>query len=257
MSPTPGIILGLDHLDLLVSAAVRWKILTSATAAAFSRAEAHLVVATAVEAGHLIQQENIAAIRWLTDRGRSRLAERLVPAPYSFTEVPRLVPVEVIKACHAAELACAASPGWSASAAKRLLTAIAAAAAYRLEGYADAPWCWTRPARRSGPPIAVGGSWRPPLPGVTWVDLDVVAEHWEGASLVIVTTEVATTLPVLPPRAGVFLLADHDPADEVWEAIIAMDDQAVVMFWPTCEPWLREQLRDPAPEFVEHRAAPS
>ncbi len=254
MTPTSAT-LGTDHLDLLVTAACHWRILTSRTAAAFSRAEAHLVVAGATEAGRMLQQENLAAIRWYADRGRGRLADRLVPQPYTYTEVDRLDPVEVIKACHAAEAACQAAPGWSGSTAKRLLVAIVTAATYRLEGYADAPWNWTRPARRSGPPIAVGSHWRPELPGVTWVDVDEVAQQWASASLVIITSDVAAQLPTLPPRAGVFLLAAHEPVDEVWQAIIALDDQAIVMFWPTCEPWLREQLTDPAPEFVEHRAS--
>jgi len=256
MSPTPGT-LGPDHLDLLVTAAARWRILTSSTAAAFSRAEAHLVVASAVQAGQMLQQENLAAIRWHADRGHSRLADRLVPDPYTYTEVDRLDPVEVIKACHAAEASCEASPGWPASTAKRLLTAIITAATYRLDGYADAPWQWTRPSRRSGAPIAIGADWRPPLPGVTWLDPTEAIDRWQEAALVIVTTDVAAQLPVLPPRSGVFLLADHDPVDEVWQAIIAMDEQAVVMFWPSCEPWLREQLLDPAPEFIEHRASTS
>lgn len=250
-------ILGTDHLDLLVAAASEWRILTSATAAAFSRAEAYLVVATAAEAGRLIQQENLAAVRWNADRGRGRLADRMVPSPYTFTPVDRLDPVEVIKACHSAEAACADSPGWAGSTARRLLAAINLAATYRLEGYADAPWQWTRPMRRSGAPIAVGSSWRPPLPGVTWVSPAEAAARWSEAALIIVTTDVAAELPAaLTPRSGVFLLAEHDPADEVWQAIVAMDDQAVVMFWPTCEPWLREQLAHPSPEYVEHRPQP-
>ncbi len=256
MSPTSAT-LGSDHLDLLITAACHWRILTSRTAAAFSRAEAHLVVAGATEAGRMLQQENLAAIRWHADRGRGRLADRMVPEPYTYTEVDRLHPVEVIKACHAAEAACEASPGWAASTAKRLLAAIVIAATYRLEGYADAPWHWTRPERRSGPPIAVGGQWRPELPGVTWVEPGEVSKHWHEAALVIITSDVAAQLPTLPPRAGVFLLAAHQPTDDVWQAIIALDDQAIVMFWPTCEPWLLQQLAAPAPAFVEHRAATS
>lgn len=256
MSPTTGT-LGIDHLNLLVTAACQWRVLTSRTAAAFSRAEAHLVVASATEAGRMLQQENLSAIRWHADRGRGRLADRLVPDPYTYTEVDRIDPVEVIKACHSAEAACEASPGWSASTAKRLLVAIVTAATYRIDGYADAPWHWTRPSRRSGPPIAVGGDWRPELPGVTWISPADAGEHWQEASLVIVTSDVAAQLPTLPPRAGVFILAAHEPVDEVWQAIVALDDHAVVMFWPSCEPWLREQLNDPAPEFVEHRAPSS
>ena len=251
-------LLTVEHLDLLVSAATEWRILTSTTAAAFSRAEAHLVVATAVQAGRLIQQENLAAARWHADAGRGQLPDDITPPPYTYTPVERLSPVEVIKACHCAETSCESAPGWSASVAKRLVTAIIRAATFRLEGYADAPWQWTRPGRRSGPPIAVGGAWRPDLPGATWVGPSQVAQYWADASIVIVTTDVAAHLPAtLPRRAGVFLLAEHDPADEVWQAIVAMNDQALVMFWPTCEPWLAEQLAHPAPQFVEHRTSAS
>jgi len=247
-------ILGSDHLDLLVTAALRWRILTSRTAAAFSQAESHLVVATGTEAGRLVQQENLAAVRWLSDRGRGRLADRATPEPYAFTEVEHLVPVEVIKACHAAEAMCSSSPGWSASTARRLLVAISTAASHRVDGYSIAPWQWTRPHRRSGPAVAVGAGWRPELPGVAWIEPEELVERWTDASLVVISTEVAATLPPdLPPRAGVFLLADREPQEDVWSAIVALDSQALVLFWPACRPWLAEQVSDPAPEFVEHR----
>lgn len=247
-------ILSADHLDLLVTAAVRWRILTSRTAAAFSQAESHLVVATCTAAGRLVQQENLAAVRWLSDRGRGRLADRATPEPYTFTEVEHLVPVEVIKACHAAEVMCSSSPGWSASVARRLLVAVATAASHRLEGYSAAPWEWTRPQRRSGPAIAVGAAWRPELPGISWIDTSDLAGRWVDASLVIISTEVAEQLPPdLPRRSGVFLLADREPQDEIWSAIVALDSQALVLFWPTCQPWLADQVSDPSPEFVEHR----
>ena len=247
-------ILTVDHLDLLVTAAVRWRILTSRTAAAFSQAESHLVVATGTEAGRLVQQENLAAVRWLSDRGRGRLADRSTPEPYTFTEIEHLVPVEVIKACHAAESMCSSSPGWSASTARRLLVAVATAASHRLEGYSSAPWEWTRPQRRSAPAIAVGATWRPELPGISWVDADELVSRWAEASLVVISTEVAGQLPPdLPRRSGVFLLADREPHDEIWSAILALDAQALVLFWPACQPWLADQVSDPSPEFVEHR----
>ena len=243
-----------DHVDLLISAAVRWRILTSGTAAAFTRAETHLVGATRTEAGRLLQQENLASVRWLADRGRCRLGERATPDPYRFTPVEHLVPVEVIKACHAAEALCSAAPGWPGSTARRLLVAVETAATHRLAGYSSAPWQWTRPHRRRAAPVAVGGSWRPDLPGITWVDLDELSAHWSAAALVVITTQIAEQLPPdLPTRSGVFILADQSPGEAAWEAILALDIPALVLFWPTCEPWLAEQVSDPSPEFVEHR----
>lgn len=247
-------ILNSEHIDLLVTASVRWRILTTRTAAAFTSAESHLVVGTPTEAGRLLQQENLAAVRWLASSGRARLADQVIPAPYAFTPVEHLVPVEVIKACHAAESLCAAAPGWPGSAARRLLSAVAAAATHRLEGYSAAPWRWTRPHRRSGGPVAAGGAWRPDLPGISWVDVGQLRHHWGDASLVVITAEVAALVPGdLPARSGMFLLAGTEPQDEIWEAITALGAPALVLFWPACEPWLSGQVTDPAPGLVEHR----
>lgn len=247
-------LLGTDHIDLLVTAASRWRILASQTSAAFGRLESHVVVATATGAGRLLREQNLAATRRLSDRGRGRLADRCTPGAYTFTEVEHLVPVEVIKACHAAEQMCAAAPSWEGSTAQRLLAAVAAGAAHRLDGYSSAPWAWARPQRRSGPPVAVGGAWRPHLDGIRWIGLETIRDHWDSAALVVITTEVAAQVPAdLGQRSGVFILAEHEPADAVWQAILALDVQALVLFWPVCEPWLAEQVSDPDPEFVEHR----
>ena len=52
-----------------------------------------------------------------------------------------------------------------------------------------------------------------------------------------------------------FILADRQPHEQVWQAIMALGEQALVMFWPDCQPWLLEQLNHPSAEYVEHRAA--
>lgn len=254
MPSTPSPLLGTDHIDLLISAATTWHVLASPTTVAFSQYESGLVAATATAAGAQLRAENAAALQWLSDRGRTRLVDRANPEPYTFTEVARLVPVEVIKAAHAAEELCAGSPTWANSPARRLLTSIARAAAHRLEGYSTAPWVWTRPARRTGVAVAAGGTWRPDLEGVRWIAPEQLREHWEQASLILITTEVADCVPAdLAARPGVFLLADTQPADEVWQAVTALDLPALVLFWPVCVPWLADQIRDPSPEYVEHR----
>ena len=96
----------IHHIDLLITAALRWRVLTNPTTAAFTQTERHLVVATATEAARILQQENLAALRWLSDRGRSRLADRAIPDLHVFREVDALDPVEVIKACHAYQHLC-------------------------------------------------------------------------------------------------------------------------------------------------------
>lgn len=252
MTATPQLLTG-DHIDLLITAALRWRVLTDHTTAAFTSTERHLVVATANEAGRILQQENLAALRWLSDRGRSRLADRAIPEPHVFTEVDALDPVEVIKACHAYQHLCSPSPGWSGSTAHRLVAAITTAATHRLAGYAEAPWVWTRPQVRSGAPVALGRQWRPELPGISWVDATRLVQAWQSASLIVVTTEAAPDLPDgLPTRSGLFLLTNSDHPDQVWEAVASVAPEAV-LYWPVCEDWLAEQVREPSPQLTHHR----
>lgn len=158
MATATFVMLSDDHIDLLITACVRWRVLTSATAAAFSPPGDHLLVAGATEAGRLLREQNTAAMQWLSERGRTRLRERTLPGPYDHRDVERLDPVEVIKAAHAAQACCAASPTWEASAARRLMVAVITAATHRLDGYSTAPWSWTRPHHRRGRPLGIGTS---------------------------------------------------------------------------------------------------
>lgn len=245
-----------DHLDLLVSAAAAWHVLTSKTHAAFAQAglETHVLGATVTEAGRLLRTENGSAIEWLTVRGRGRLVDRVDLTPYTHRPVTHLEPVEVIKAAHAAQTACRPSPTWDGSPAQRLLAAVVTAAAHRLEGYADAPWSWTRPQVRTGPAVGVSGAAHPDIEHLIWVSIEQLAEHWSTAPVIIITPDVADQVPPdLTSRAGVFLLAVDEHPNQVWQALTALDLQALVLFWPACEPWLHAQLANPAPEFVEHR----
>lgn len=258
-SPAP--VLGDDHLDLLVSAAADWGLLAvdgrpfpprTALQECLLRASAHA-------AGQQLRQENTAAALWLADHGRGSLVE--VPdedAAYTHRPVARIDPVEVIKAAHCAQQACRDSPTWEGGYPARLLAALITAATHRLPGYADAPWEWTRPVRRAGPSVGVAlpGSAPPPVPGLLWVAPDAVREHWASAPLVVVPVAAAAAVPEdLPPRPGVLVLTvegAEDP-DQVWHAVTALGSAALVVMWPSGAPWLQQQLRDPAPEYVERR----
>lgn len=255
-SPIPA--LSDDHIDLLVSAASAWHVLTSRTTAAFVQGspEHPIVVATATEMGRLLRGENAAAVAWLSEQGRTRLVDRAEPAAYSHRPVDHLDPVEVIKAAHAAQVLCAPSPSWSTSSARRALAAVITAATHRLPGYADAPWSWTRPQHRSGPAVGIAVDERhPEIPGLTWITPEQAREHWAGAQVVVVTIGAAGRVPAdLPRRSGIFVLANGESDDAVWEALTILDMQVLSLSWPLCEPWLLEQLSAPAREFVEHRS---
>lgn len=252
-----------DHLDLLVTAATDWHLLASPTMAAFagSPLEQHIVVASATETGRVLRAENMASVQWLSDRGRTRLSERGPSGPYTHHRVENPDPVEVIKASHCAQASCKDSPTWSTSTASRLLSALITAATHRLPGYAAAPWGWTRPQMRSGVSVGVAlpGSSPVQIPGLTWVTPDQLREHWTQAPLVVIRCDAAREVPVdLPVRSGVFVLSvdGQDDANQVWQAVSSLNMLALALLWPACAPWLQQQLRDPAPEFVEHRSQP-
>lgn len=247
-----------DHLDLIVTAARQWRVLIPRAMAAFlqSPLHEHFVVAAAGEAGRLLRAENLAALTRLSDQGRTKPADRLTPARYEFRPVDHLDPVEVIKAAQAATAACQDSPTWTTSPARRILDAVIQAATLRLDGYAEAPWWWTRPQRRSGIPVGVAlGDDHPEVPGLVWVTPDAVSQYWDTAAVVITTVAAVTDFPSdLKARAGVFVLVRDEAPDAVWNAVVALDMQALVTYWPACQPWLLEQLRAPSAEFNEFRS---
>ena len=256
--PTP--VLTDDHLDLLVSAASAWGLITSPTRAAFttSHLERELASATGPLAGALLQRENLVALQWLAANGRSRLAERPpTTTTYAHRPVEHLIPVEVIKAAHRAEAACRLSPTWQQSLARRLLTGIITAATQRLPGYAEAPWMWSRPQRRRGTPIGIRLDHEtcPEISGLEWVGLDLDRRRWDDAQLVLVTPSAAVHLPAdLPSRPGVLVFVVDENHNSVWESLSTLEMQTLALFWPACREWLLDQLSDPALEFVEHRS---
>lgn len=248
-----------DHVDLIMTAALQWRVLPTNHQLG-SDVEQRLAHTMASQVGHDILLENLASIAALTDRGRARLAGSPdSAASYSFTPVDQLVPVEVIKAVHAARDACRHSPSWKGGKAHRWLDAVLVAATYRLDGFGAAPWLWTRPQHRTGHSIGVALRIEDqlPIPGLVWIEPDELADHWQQAALIIILVDAVSAVPAeLPARTGVFVLTDehdHDP-QQTWSALTSLDMEALSLFWPTCAPWLAEQLRVPTAAYTSYRS---
>lgn len=238
-----------DHLDLLISAAQAWDVTINVasvtTSDAFTTPRARSGGRAADELGELLQQQNVDALSFLAGTGRTPLVERRQPRPYRHLPVrPDLLdPVEVLKACQAYEHACAASPGWASSRARRFVGGLTTAAVRRLPGFAAAPWTWTRPATRTGPAIGVGGSWRPSVEHLEWREVDALVQDWSAARLVVLTLDVLTAVPAsLERRPDVFVLTRQEISEEAWPALLDLEPEAV-LFYPACRPWLDARLR--------------
>ena len=247
-------VVGQDHLDLLVAAGFAYGLVADPTSTAFGRSGSFFAARSTTEIGRILQQQNQASLDWLSRCGRLRLADRGQRPLYVHEPVAasHIVPVEVLKACQAFEHACQPAPGWQASRARQYVVALTAAAVRRLPGYAEAPWVWTRPPNRSGPPIAYGASWRPPIDGLLWVDEDDLMDQWHTARLVVVTVDVAATLPALPSRPALFVLTRQEIPDETWPAVEGLAPECIV-FYPVAAPWLSERLHPEADELSEVR----
>ncbi|MGF0118804.1 hypothetical protein ACQFYA_21125 [Promicromonospora sp. Marseille-Q5078] len=251
------LVLGDDHLDLITTAAARWGVLTDATTAAFS---GNHIAATPTQAGDLLRQENARALDRLATQGRTNLADRVVPGRYQHEPIDpadAIDPVEVIKAVHAAQHACAASPTWSTSKARTLLAAVATAATHRLAGYADAPWNWTRAARRDGTPLGVAlGDDHPHIDGVTWLNPEDAGDQWREAPFVLVVPATAHLITAdRAARPDVFVLTTDEDPETIWDAVNRLNLPSLVLHWPTCQPWLRDQIDRSAPAYTRPRSA--
>lgn len=244
-----------DHIDLLITAATTWHVLINRTAAALASGPVeHLILrSTPTQAGRALREANTASVRWIASLGRERLVDRIPAAAYEFRPVQGVLdPVEVIKATHAAQQMCSEPPSWTGSSAQRLLGAVLTAAEHRLEGYAAAPWSWTRPEHRGGPPVGVAaaGDLCPPVPGLRWVEPEGLRELWGSAAVVVVRPSAAGQIPVdLPARPGVVVMITNDEHhDDAWAALLQLAMPASqVWFWPQCQENLSTYLGYSAP----------
>jgi hypothetical protein len=235
----PSPVLGDDHIDLLVTAAARWGVLVSRTVVALAAESPrhHILTASENEVGQTLRQANVAAVRWLGYQGRGRIADRRPPTTYNYRPVDAVLePVEVIKAVQAAQAMCHDDPTWNGGSAQRFLSAVLTAATHRLDGYPQAPWSWTRPEHRGGPPVGVAldSESRPPVAGLEWVTPASVPRWWSQASLIVVRTGAALQIPAgLPDRDRVVLLVTNDEThNQTWLAVEALRMAARVFSWP-------------------------
>jgi hypothetical protein len=154
VNPAISSVITPDHLDLLVTDAVRYRVLVDADTAATSEGASRLTtVATPNEAGQLLLEENLATV--LRHAVGSTRSEQQRPPDYVHRPVDQFQPIEVVKAAHCYQHVCAVNPSWDSSTAARLAAAILHAATERLPGYDEAAWSWTRASTRTGEPVGL------------------------------------------------------------------------------------------------------
>lgn len=138
-------IVGPDHIDLLVTAAIDWDVRVTVPdeSAPFGYRALDL---TPTELGRLLLRENLASVDYRY-QGRLEESEFKAPEVYEFRRVPHgaLHPAWVLKALHCLEYQSCEHDGWESSTAFRVVRALEAAAARRVPGYEDGPgWEFTR-----------------------------------------------------------------------------------------------------------------
>jgi hypothetical protein len=236
-------LMGKDHLDLLLSAALDYQVpLPASTRAAFSQLVPITVIAS--EVGATLTTHNAAAQGH--NPGRR----------YTFTAVTEIEPVAVIKAAHAMMAVCRADPHWDTSASAQFLTDLVHAATVRIHGYDTAEWEWHRPPARLGASIGCATTWQPPLPSMTWIPPDqLTRQAWRSARRVVLTAEATEQLPTdLEPRTHVIVLVgETSPTARQWEAAARLcADAPVIAWWPAARDWLSAQMPElPWSEFAD------
>src|ERR1035437_7592389 len=124
-----------DHLDLLVTAAVHYGVLSNSTRDAFTpTSPAHGALSVSpTAAGVLLLEHSICAVR-STLGGSDPVLDPELRA-YRHVPVPVVDPVAVLKAAHSYQDQAQTSPQWSGSAAQRLIEGLTRAAAEHFPGY--------------------------------------------------------------------------------------------------------------------------
>jgi len=227
-----------DHLDLLLTAAERYEVLSNPTRAAFSCSRGVGISPTA--AGRLLLEHSICAARVALGGTDPVLDPEL--GAYQHVPVPTPRPVEVLKAAYSYQDQAQTSPQWPGSSAARILQHLIRAAAEHLPGYDGAPSLWRRPPARTGHPIGLCREWTPVDEGIRWVSPRELAAHWDSAALVVVTVPALPDVPVgLSPRTGVYVVAGGPVSAAEWQRVAAGPSPVLVEL-PAGEGWLREEL---------------
>ena len=219
-------LLGNDHLDLLLSAALEWAIpLPPSPRVALSRLHPPAVLASAT--GVMLRQHNAAA------DGQHEAPE------YTFTPVLDLDPVFIVKAVRAMVYRCQADPRWHGGAGQQFLRDLDDAAVARI----DRPWEWHRPAPRFGAVAGIAAGWKPEIPGLQWLSPADAGRVWRSARHLLVTPEALEILdPQLVPRELVLLIGSQAPSPTAWRVMEQISCGQRVAFWPVARAWLVDLL---------------
>lgn len=228
-----------DQLDLLVTAAARWGIYPSDTAAGKAGLQAF---GSALRGANLASEQALARIGRLEGRDMEALA--LAGRDYVFIEVDDpYEPVDVLKAGHAALQMCHRAPQWSSSHVHQVLEMLITAAGQRMPGYDTAPWTWQR---REKITPAIGFAGTDPqvgIPGLVWVDGKTLQDCWDSAIMIVLTPSALEVLdPTLPERRDLVVLTTTAQLDEQQWQLVSTLGPAHIVDHNVGLPWLSELL---------------
>jgi len=221
-----------DHLDLLLTAAERYEVLSNPTRAAVSCSRGAVISPTS--AGRLLLEHSICAA-CIALGGTDPVLD---PELGAYQHVP----VEVLKAAYSYQDQAQTSPQWPGSSAARILQHLIRAVAEHLPGYDGTPSPWRRPPARTGHPVGLWREWAPVDEGIRWVRARELAAHWDSAALVVVTVPALPDVPIgLSPRTWVYVVAGGPVSEAEWQRVTA-GPSPVLVEMPAGERWLREEL---------------
>lgn len=225
-----------DHIDLLISAAHDWDLITTTSTGPLQAI------------GQSLHSANIASEQAKKRLGRlePKDAGALQMATRDYTWRPvtdPYQPIDVLKACHAALEACNHAPQWTSTRLHHTLCMLAVAAAQRLPGYDTAPWIWQR-AETITCAIGWAGTDHPQgVAGLIWCDKSTLEEQWDSAVLIVLTPSALDELDItLPPRRDLIVLTNsHSLTEEQWTVIAGLGTVTVVDTTVGL-PWLEDLL---------------